>query len=205
MTGVQTCALPICFPVTIPLNNFNKANPVDVFTKEQYDQLKQITSFGDQLGEIEKLQSQLDDLSKGSILGGSPDKSSSSDKTLEEIDTIDKYSNAIKELDLAINKLQSTREKLSKNSKEYKDNIKQELDLIRQKKKLTEEEIANNAKLLNGKVQMTDYVSSEVASNISADKVNPIAGSKIPSGFGAKRTYGGNRSHEGEKIYKLII
>ena len=153
-----------------------------MFTKEQYDRLKQITSFGDQLGEVEKLQSQLDDLSKGSILGGSPDKS------LEEIDTIDKYSNAIKELDLAINKLQSTREKLSKNSKEYKDNIKQELDLTRQKKKLTEEEIANNAKLLSGKVQMTDYVSSEVASNISADKVNPIAGSKIPSGFGAKRT-----------------
>ena len=80
-------------------------------------------------------------------------------------------------------------------SKEYKDNIKQELDLIRQKKKLTEEEIANNAKLLSGKVQMTDYVSSEVASS-SSSKILPVEGGRISSVFGDPRD-GGRRKHLG--------
>ena len=186
------------------LNDGETSGIEGVMSKKQYEEFKKqsqaVVNYGKELNEINKLKGELDDISTGSILGGSPDKEKK-DKTLDEIDVIDKYSNAIKELDLAIAKLQSTRDKLSKNSKEYKDNIKKELDLIREKKKLTDQEIIDNAKLLDGKVKMSDYVSSSTTVVSGSDRVMPVDG-KITSVFGDKRTYGGNRKHEGLDIAK---
>ena len=45
MTGVQTCALPICFPVTIPLPNVIQSVPV-LFTLNAADAILTLAGLG---------------------------------------------------------------------------------------------------------------------------------------------------------------
>lgn len=164
--------------------------PKGVKTEQEFYDLKAkqkaILDLGKNLDEINNLKEEINNISKGNISGGSPDKNKDKDKY-----EIDSYANAIEQLNLLLNKLQATREKMVVGSKAYQDSLAKEIEIIKQKKLLAEQELVLDEKKLKNASKSANVKTT--TKTISAPAQMPIQG-RITSRFGEQRN---GYKHEG--------